>query len=143
MKIKLDWYRPDKVILMTLPEIVDISHMENALRQVGQLTKEARSERVHLLIDATHVQQLPGMIELLSIKADLSSRLYGFTISGLQDGYHRMTVSTSLRMLGHNYMFVADLHDGEKFIETIEQKYKPIPRRRGRKDHLMGASAAG
>ena len=110
MPYKLSWHKPDEILYMKSP--VHISEEDTRLADdaIQQHMTQASSKRVHIIIDDSDVQSMPGVMVTQTLKTLRHPKMGWTVVVGQNNKVFRMmyTVTCHLRRLP---LYMADTLD--------------------------------
>src|SRR5688572_16562934 len=99
MPYKLSWYKPEQILYMKSP--LDISEDDTRLADgaIHQQMSEAKARKVHIIIDDTEVQSMPGVMVMRSLKTLQHPKMGWTVVVGQNNKVFRMMYTITCHLL--------------------------------------------
>jgi hypothetical protein len=122
MPYKLSWYTPDKILYMKSPLNISEEDTHIADETIHQHMTESTARQVHIIIDDTDVESMPGVMVTQTLKTLRHPKMGWTVVVGQNNKVYRMmyTITCHLRRLP---LYLADtLDEAITFLDTAQNK---------------------
>ena len=121
MSYLISWYKPEHILFMKTPRAVTEEDIRTIDTQAHEYMTQAQSKRVHVIIDDTEMESMPGLLVTQTLQTLRHPKMGWTVVVGQKNKVFRMMYTITCHLMRLPVYLADNIEEAIAFLQRTEE----------------------